>query len=148
MCMSVEDAANRLGHEYPGGAMALAARMGMSGNVLNQKLNPNREHHKLTLTEALRMQQLAGRADILHAMAATLGYMALPLPEVAEPQEIAHGVARLCAEFGDYLRAVDETWADRRISPNEQRRLERELGDMIAQAARLQAALLKAGAGQ
>ena len=70
--MNIQDAAHRIGHEYPGGAVALAHRMGINPTVFNSKLNPNNATHHLTLAEAQRMQQLTGRTDILEAMASGL----------------------------------------------------------------------------
>ena len=138
--MNIEDAAHRIGHEYPGGAGILAQRMGMNPVVFNSKLNPNTKTHHLSMVEALRMQQLAGRADILHAMAEALGYVAVPLPQVHD-DDVAHALAATCAEFGDYLRRVDESMRDGKVTPNEVKRLEKELTEMVAAATHLQSIL-------
>lgn len=138
--MNIEDAAHRIGHEYPGGAKALAERMGIRQAVFNSKLNPNTTTHHLTLLESVRMQQLAGRCDILYAMAEALDHVVLPKPQVAD-EDVGHALARTCAEFGDYLREVDASMKDARVSANERKRLERELVEMIAAATRLQAVL-------
>jgi len=138
--MNVIDAAYRVGHEYPGGAGLLADRMGIVRAVFNSKLNPNTHSHHLTLAESVRMQQLAGRTDILQAMATELGHVAIPLPEVSD-ENIPAALARTCAEFGDYMRLVDDSLRDGRVSPNEAKCLEKELTEMVAASTHLLAVL-------
>jgi hypothetical protein len=144
--MNVLDAAHRIGHEYPGGAKALAVRMDIGQTVFNSKLNPNTTTHHLTLVEALRMQQLSGRYDILQAMADELGHVAVPLPAV-DGEELTMAISRTCAEFGQYLKDIDEAWADKKITANEAKRLETDLTRWIAQATHLQS-LLAAKVGE
>lgn len=138
--MNVIDAAYRIGHDYPGGAGLLADRLGIGRVVFNSKLNPNTSTHHLTLAESVRMQQLSGRSDILQAMATELGYVAIPLPAV-EDENIPSALARSCAEFGDYMRQVDESLRDGRVTPNEAKCLEKELTEMVAASTRLLAVL-------
>lgn len=139
--MNVIDAAHRIAHDYPGGAEALAPRMGIGPAVFRSKLNPNTETHHLTLRESVRLQQLTGRYDVLHAMAAELGHVVIPLPAVPEG-EIAHALARTCAEFGEYLGCVEQALRDGVITPNEIKQLEKELTAMIAQAVQMQSLLV------
>ena len=142
--MNIRDAAHRAGHDSPGGVAALAPRMQMSYAVLNSKLNPNTRTHHLTIDEMLCLEQLTGRHDVLFAHAEALGYVAIPVPSV-EDGDIAHALASTCAEFGDYLRTVDTTMRDGKITTNEARRLDKELVEMIAAATRLQGLLLAVG---
>lgn len=138
--MKITDAAYMVGHDYPGGAGALADRMGIVRAVFNSKLNPNTQTHHLTLVEALKMQQLAGRFDVLFAMAEACGFVCLPVPgEIHD--NIDRDIAALCKEFGDYVSSVSCAIDDGRVSPNELRRCEKELAEMLAAAQVLQAAL-------
>lgn len=138
--MNIQDAAYMVGHDYPGGAGALADRMGIVRAVFNSKLNPNTATHHLTLVEALKMQQLSGRFDVLYAMAEACGFVCLPLPgEVHE--NVDRDIAALCKEFGDYVSQVSQALDDGRITPNELHRCEKELSEMLAAAQVLQAAL-------
>jgi hypothetical protein len=41
--MCIKDVIYRVVHAYPGGVPALAARMGMSKHVLQNKVNPNND---------------------------------------------------------------------------------------------------------
>lgn len=138
--MNVIDAAHRIAHEYPGGAEALAPRMGIGAAVFRSKLNPHTETHHLTLRESVRLQQLAQRYDVLHAMADELGHIAIPLPSVPDG-EMAHALARTCAEFGEYLGRIDQALTDGAVTPNELKHLEKELTEMVAQAAHMQSLL-------
>lgn len=142
--MNTIDAAHRICAEFPGGAEALAQRLHMRPAVLRAKCNPNGpangSTYHLGIIDAGRMQAVAGRFDILHAFADECGHVAIPLPD-AHGENLPHALAKTCAEFGDYLREVDTAMSDGRITPNEVKRLETNLTEMIAAAAGLQAVL-------
>lgn len=67
--MNVNDAAHLTVHDYPGGSESLAPRLGMSGAVLRNKVNPNNPRNMLTLAEADRMMRVTGDFRILQALA-------------------------------------------------------------------------------
>jgi len=138
--MNVEDAAHAIAHEYEGGFETLALRMGIGAKVFNGKVNPNDKGHVLGLVDSLRMQQLTGRYDILYAMADTLGHVCIKRPDV-ECGEVSKLLSTFCVEFGDYMREVDRSMSDRKITPNEAKRLQKELIEMICAATRLNASL-------
>lgn len=71
--MDIIDAAYHTAHDYPGGCASLAPRMGISKNVLQNKVNPSQEFHKLSLAEAMQMQVITGDKRIINAMAEELG---------------------------------------------------------------------------
>lgn len=146
--MNTIDAAHRICEEFPGGAKALALRLGMRPAVLRAKCNPNGpangSTYQLGIIDAQRMQAMAGRYDILHAFADECGHASIPLPD-AHGDNLPHALAKTCAEFGDYLREVDQAMSDGRVTPNEIKRLEHELTEMIAAATALQAMLTGKG---
>src|SRR5690606_4424393 len=76
--MNVIDAAYSTVHDYPGGAEALAARMGKSAAVLRSKVNPNTSTHHLTLAEADEILGKTRDLRMLHALAANHGCVVLP----------------------------------------------------------------------
>lgn len=139
--MNIQDAAHRIGHEYPGGAVALAHRMGIGPVVFNSKLNPNTLTHHLTLAEAQRMQQLTGRTDILEAMADELGYVIVKIPECANDIDIAKATRRAVVEFGQWMEEIDKSLEDGSVTQNELKAIEKELVEMMSQAQHLTAAL-------
>lgn len=73
--MNVADAAYSVVHDYPGGAESLAPRVGIGAAVLRSKVNPNCNTHHLNLTEADRITGVTGDPRILHALAATHGFV-------------------------------------------------------------------------
>jgi hypothetical protein len=139
--MNILDAAYRVGHDHPGGVAALAPRMGMGEAVLNSKLNPNTKTHILSIEEMIKLEQFTGRHDMLFAHAEALGFIAVPAPCVGDG-DVDHAIAQTCAEFGDYLRTVGDAMGDKQITPNEAKRLEKELVEMIEAAMYLQALLI------
>lgn len=140
--MNVIDAAHAIVHDYPGGSIALAPRLGMSAAILRGKVNPNDSGHHLTVEESLRMQQLTGNHAIYLAETDELGYVAILKPQIGgADDDVAHALTRMCSEFGDYLRKVDESMKDGKVTTTERRQLEQELSEMIAAATHLQAVL-------
>lgn len=142
--MNIQDAAHRIGHEYPGGAVALAHRMGIGPVVFNSKLNPNTLTHHLSLAEAQRMQLLTGRTDILEAMADELGYVVVKIPDCAHDVDIAKATRKAVVEFGEWMDQIDRSLDDGAVTSNELKAIEKELVEMMAQAQKLTAALATA----
>lgn len=142
--MNIQDAAHRIGHEYPGGAVALAHRMGIGPVVFNSKLNPNTITHHLSLAEAQRMQLLTGRTDILEAMADELGYVVVKIPDCAHDVDIAKATRKAVVEFGEWMDQIDRSLDDGAVTSNELKAIEKELVEMMAQAQKLTAALATA----
>lgn len=142
--MNIQDAAHRIGHEYPGGAVALAHRMGIGPVVFNSKLNPNTLTHHLSLAEAQRMQLLTGRTDILEAMADELGYVIVKIPDCANDIDIAKATRKAVVEFGEWMDQIDRSLDDGAVTTNELKAIEKELVEMMAQAQKLTAALATA----
>lgn len=138
--MDILGAAHRIGHDFNGGMDALAPLIGVAARVLNNKLNPNCQTHHLTLVEAVRLQQITGKYDVLFAEADLLGYVCIARPDASD-EDLSIALANTCAEFGDYMREVGDALRDQKITPNELKRLEKELAEMMGAASVLQAAL-------
>lgn len=131
--MDVRDAAYLIAHHYPGGVAALAARMGVNPGVLQNKLNPNNDTHHLRLDESVLLQQVAGNAAVLHAMAQQLGFTcvrAMPAQDGGDPVEAFMALAMAHADF---TRAVaDALHGKETVSKNELRRATDMANDLIA----------------
>lgn len=127
----VDDAAYQLAHSYPGGVPALALRMGINGNTLQLKVNPNTETHKLSLREAVHAQVMAGDCRILYAMAAALNHVCLPVPTMEEG-EVSLALANVGAEVGDVFREVQRVLSDRRVTQNERRDVAKQVSEAMA----------------
>ncbi|MCO7469488.1 phage regulatory CII family protein [Stenotrophomonas maltophilia] len=139
--MNVLDAAYDTVHEYPGGAGPLAERLTrlnkdgervpMSEAVLNSKVNPNTTSHHLTLAEADRLMGLTGDYRILHALAATHGFMAQPV-QAPEAGSIISAMLAAAAAKGDLAETIAQAMVDNRITGNESDRVSRDVMRVIA----------------
>lgn len=137
--MNVSDAAYATAHDYPGGTVSLAPRLGMSSAVLRGKVNPNDAGHKLTLDEALRMQSLIGDFRILHAMAGELGFVCIPggtFDGVAD-DALLDLFSTMIQRLGDFSRAFHEALSDGRVTEKEFEAIRTEFYSLQAAGAEL-----------
>lgn len=120
--MNIIDAAYHTVHDYPGGATALAPRLGIkSPAVLNSKVNPNTDTHHLSLLEATKMMVITNDYRILQSMNGQLGKVAIDLPQIPECRDTA--LTDLVLSFGmgggDVYTLFKEMMADGRITRGE-----------------------------
>lgn len=129
---AVLDAAHHLVQAYPGGAEALAVRMGKNATTLRHEVNRTGQA-KLGLADAVSLSVLSRDLRILNAFAAELGCMVSQLPVSLGGDDTAmHRVAELAREFGDVVATVTEATADGRISANELATIERNWAELTA----------------
>lgn len=129
----VQDAAYHTVHEYPGGADALAVRMGMSPNTLRHKVNPNNTTHHLTLREAVTIQELSNSHAILHSMADALGYVCTRATPGNDAEPALDVLANLHAEVADLHRALADGLREGGfVSVNQMRRIDHHAQQSIA----------------
>ena len=112
----------------------------------------NRNHRALpTLADAHALDDLAlieaGRAPILEALAAELGFVAIRLPEVNSGGDaIAIEFARCTSEFGDVASELTAALADDgEIAGREPDRIVREIDEAQTHLAQLRAMVLARG---
>ena len=134
--MNVIDAAYAVVHDYPGGSVALAPRMGMSHAILRGKVNANDTGHHLTVAESVRMQHMTGDHRILFAEADELGYMLVHIPSI-DADDFAVEALRTVKEFGDFIGKCGDVLADGKVTRNELKQVERELIEAMAHITRL-----------
>lgn len=122
--MNVADAAYAVVHDYPGGTESLAPRLGMSGAVLRNKVNPHCDTHRLALDEAVRITDIANDDRMLRAWAAHRGQALVDL-DVGEPRGpvVAH-VLDMQTHEGELSRVLADALADGVISHNEMRAID------------------------
>lgn len=133
--MNISDAAYAVAHDYRGGTDSLAPRIGMSGAMLRNKVNPNNDTHKLTLVEAVRMTDAADDERILHAWASSRNSVLVRLPEPTEQpdnEELLSLFMRLTTEFGALAQRHQEVTEDGEVDDREKADLKR-LGNQIHQ---------------
>lgn len=120
--MNITDAAYNTIHDYPGGASAIAPRLGIkSPAVLNSKVNPNTDTHHLTLAEASKIMAITGDFRILQSLNAEHGKVSIDLPVIPECRDIALTdlVLSIGMGGGDVCAVFKEMMADGRITQGE-----------------------------
>jgi hypothetical protein len=140
MSQTVLDAAHATAHDYPGGTRALAVRMALNPAVLSNQLNPNNNDHPLQVRNLMLMMSLTGDMRALHAACLDMGYMALPIPTVAD-ETTTEALVHTCKEFADFIQVVSASLSDGKITKLELRKIRKELGELMGQAGKLEAIL-------
>lgn len=123
--MNIQDAAHKTVQSYPGGSESLAPRIGMSAAVLRNKVNPNNDTHKLTLAEADEVMGVTGDHRILHALAASHGYVLQKVDADKDQPDILRALLKANAAEGEFDRVLQEALADDLITQNEMSVIER-----------------------
>lgn len=138
--MDISDAAYHTVHDYPGGAVALGARLHVNGTVLNSKVLPTCPTHHLALDEAVRVMELTGDHRILVALCRRLGYLD-PIPAVAydgiADEALLEMVARMHGETSDVSRSLVDALADGKVTRDELGRFEIEAQEAMTAIAAL-----------
>jgi hypothetical protein len=142
--MDLDDAIYNMVHDYPGGVPALATRLTsidattgkpkpMNANTLQQKASANNPVAHFSPKELLKAMDKTGDLGPLVAMAAALGQMLLPMPGAQGMEgDLALKLASACKEFGELLTEISGDLVDGTVTQNEQRRIERSAGELIA----------------
>lgn len=132
--MDVFEAAYRVAHDFPGGATALAARMGKNPGTLMNELNPSQEGHKLGVGDATAMQAISGDHRILHAMAHTLGEVCFRVPDlhrVSDDALLEH-INAIGVEAGQFHAAIRQALQYRKFTREDYKHVRQEAMDYIA----------------
>lgn len=122
--MSPLDAAYHAAHQYPGGASAVAMRLGKAPGTLCHELTATGSA-KLGLMDAVAMSQLLGTTAIAHAFCAQLGGVFMPAGDAAASGNL-EALGSSIREFGEFAAKFSQVMADGRVTPRELRELERE----------------------
>lgn len=135
--MNELDAVSRMVAKYPGGRPAIAARMGITEDVLRKRL-AGQQGHKLGLTEARQIAEWC--ADVKsegHEALATIfavgGGKLIDLPVIDMGGRCSMSVAAASVRrTAEAMATIAEAKADGKWSDNEIREAERAMGMAIA----------------
>lgn len=132
--MNVLDAAYHTVHDYAGGSASLAPRLGKNPGTLSHEVKPPKDSTaKLGLIDAIKIMAMTGDHRMLHATAAELGHLCVPMPTAEQVGETsAEHLSRIAREFADVLGEVSTAMGDGRVSDNELRRIERQWSELVA----------------
>lgn len=139
------DARYNLARDYPGGVEMLAKRMGISVNVLRNKLAPGIKTHHVTDEEdslIIEYSQEARVAEPLRALVAKNwrhGLIAIPVPPVSQlsDEDLTQMLCKAVKEFSEFASSVSGSIADRRIKRKEMEHMEKEVQEAFASMAEL-----------
>jgi hypothetical protein len=141
--VNVKDSIYRTVHDYPGGAEALAPRMGLSPHTLRHMADPKGQSHGWSLRRFDLLLAHGGTAP-LAALCQQHGGIFVPLGEFAEAPhaKLLKQLHTLAKEFGDVPRVIEQALKrDGQISDNELQACKRELAEMVGASASLLAVL-------
>ena len=132
--MDQHDALYTVARKYPGGLEALAKGLGMSANVLRNKLSPNIETHYASFEEVSRIVEHCHEAGVpdahlpLHALLVRHGMAAFVVPkaETALQDDLSQTVCRVMSGVGSVAHAVSDALLDGVITATEADLIERE----------------------
>ena len=130
--MNVTDAAHKTVHNIKhGGSIALAARMGMSSTVLNNKVNPNTDSHHLRLDEAVTIMEYTGDHSIIQSMAQRLGGVYCVVDSEPTQASIMMTALSTSARQGDVMAEIHKALEDGRIDCNEREAMQTKIQDAM-----------------
>lgn len=120
-----------------------AAKLGCSGNVLRNKLNPDQEFHKLTLNEAVLLAGNTGDMSILRAALKQLDHDVHSLESTASESRIIHQVLMAVGAAGNVATIFDRANEDQIIDEEETKELNSAIDNSIKVLSELRASLKK-----
>ncbi|MYN05933.1 phage regulatory CII family protein [Pseudoduganella aquatica] len=138
--MNQHDALYTVARSYPGGIDALSQSMGISVNVLRNKLSPSIASHYPSFEEVSAIIELCQKAGVkdallpLHALLTRHGMAAfvVPVPEQVAKDDLSQTVCRVMSQVGDVAEAVSQSLLDGKITPSEADLIEREFHDALS----------------
>ncbi|MNV64082.1 hypothetical protein D3C71_1567090 [compost metagenome] len=145
--MNLIDAARHLARRFQGGIDAVALRFGKASSSMRHELAGS-DAYKLGLQDAELLtqwaieQNVADPLQILNAFASNCGAMVLPLPGMYRTGGATlQDLSAAAIEFAQFVSVSAEATADGRVTANELRDVDRELGELIGCAQRVRATL-------
>ena len=132
--MNQHDALYKVARSYPGGIEALAQCMGISANVLRNKLAPTIASHYPSFEEVSAIVDLCHKAGVpdahlpLHALLVRHGMAAFVVPQPAQigEDDLSQTVCRVMSQVGAVAEAVSTALMDGKVTAAEADLIERE----------------------
>jgi hypothetical protein len=132
--MNQHDALYKVARSYPGGLEALALRMGISANVLRNKLAPTIASHYPSFEEVSAIIELCQQAGVpdallpLHALLVRHGMAAFVVPQAEQigSDDLSQTVCRVMSQVGAVAEAVSTALLDGIVTTAEADLIERE----------------------
>ena len=138
--MNQHDALYTVARRYPGGLEVLARDIGISANVLRNKLSPTISSHYPSFEEVSVIVEHCHKAGVsdahlpLHALLMRHGMAAfvVPQPEQACRDDLSQTVCRVMSEVGAVAEAVSTALMDGVVTSAEADLIEREFHSALS----------------
>jgi hypothetical protein len=138
--MNQHDALYTVARKYPGGLEALARELGMSVNVLRNKLAPTIASHYPSFEEVSLIVERCHAAGVpdahlpLHALLVRHGMAAfvVPQPDTARQDDLSQTVCRVMSEVGAVAEAVSSALIDGKVTSAEADLIERKFQSALS----------------
>jgi hypothetical protein len=138
--MNQHDALYSVARRYPGGLEMLAKDIGMSANVLRNKLSPTISSHYPSFEEVSIIVEHCHKAGVqeammpLHALLNRHGMAAfvVPEPQLVGRDDLSQTVCRVMSEVGAVAEAVSEALMDGVVTSAEADLIEREFHSALS----------------
>ena len=138
--MNQHDALYTVARKYPGGLDALARELGISVNVLRNKLAPTIASHYPSFEEVSLIVERCHAAGVpdahlpLHALLVRHGMAAfvVPQPETTRQDDLSQTVCRVMSEVGAVAEAVSSALIDGRVTELEADLIERKFHSALS----------------
>ena len=132
--MNQHDALYKVARSYPGGIEALSLAMGISVNVLRNKLAPTIASHYPSFEEVSAVVDLCHQAGVaeahlpLHALLVRHGMAAfvVPTPDSIDGDDLSQTVCKVMSQVGAVAEAVSSALMDGKVTAAEADLIERE----------------------
>jgi len=132
--MNQHDALYTVARKYPGGLDALARELGISANVLRNKLAPTIASHYPSFEEVSLIVECCHKAGVqdahlpLHALLVRHGMAAfvVPQPDSTRHDDLSRTVCRVMSGVGAVAEAVSSALADGVVTATEADLIEKE----------------------
>ncbi len=120
-------------HDFPGGAIAVAAMAGTNMQVLQHKLNPNLTTHNINVRDLQTICELTGDERILQTVCSyfNAAYFRLPEIEGADNTSLLEKSADLTRELGELMQQVSASLMDGRVNDAEVAAMDKALMELI-----------------
>lgn len=141
--MDIIDVIHEVAHEYPGGVVALAARMDRSADTLRKKVLPTNDTHDLTVKELRKIVAYCDTDKIAKAFAEDRGLMCIKKPdfEALSDKEILDLFLDLQAQQGEWAREISKAMSSGDIDFDEMTRIRKEYDEFVVAAAEVMSRL-------
>lgn len=131
--ISLEMACYHAVHDYPGGVAALAGMHGKNAAVLQNKLNPNQDSHRINISDLEMIAISTHDPRILQTVCSWYGagYFMMPVCDTDETGLLEKS-AELTRELGELMSSVSSALVDGKVDADEVAEMEKQLMELMA----------------